>query len=291
MTKVLLLLSLLFALSTLLEAQKFYQIRQYQWNIQYLTTRPCWVRVNETITYDFIGGTFTGAARDISTKGFRGYPSTIYLITVISPDVTVSNIQPSQSGNLWTVTWSFPPTQSTVRFTIIYEADLIFESSGKNYFDYYLVDGGWPVDLRDLSAQLGVPAPIYSPIPPPYTVDNNTVVWTTTRSIVSSGLRWEWVVQFDKKYSCRTGVTITFPNWAIGAIIGGVVFIVLVAVFVCRRVRTGGYSSFVSYGNTGTQYGGYHHHHHHHHHSSSHHHSGGGGGGGGGGARGGGSAW
>lgn len=137
---------------TLSQAKKRYQLDRYQTELH---LRPDGtLRVIETIGFQFEGGEFTYAFREVG----RADADSISAVAVRSDEVEIEQVKAKQKGRDWEIRWEFPPRAEAATFTLEYIAHGSLRSDDdQNELSWWVVDKGWKVPVSGIEAKVFLP--------------------------------------------------------------------------------------------------------------------------------------
>ncbi len=137
---------------TLSHAKKRYQLDRYHTELHLRLDGT--LRVVETIGFQFEGGEFTYAFREVG----RGDADSISAVAVRSDEAEVKEVSVRQKGRDWEIRWEFPPRQKAATFTLEYIAHGSLRSDdGQNELSWWVVDKGWKIPVSGIEAQVFLP--------------------------------------------------------------------------------------------------------------------------------------
>lgn len=130
---------------------KQYEVSGY--DVEMTVTSDGSYLITERITYHFLEGSFSTAYREVPGKGFTG----LRFISLSGVDVPILS-QSYTDGRRLNVEWSYPETDDTATFELVYEAQGALRSvDGHNVIDWNAVGSGWDVDIRDVTVSIQLP--------------------------------------------------------------------------------------------------------------------------------------
>lgn len=152
LSTVLLLAATSLALPRPAAAQKHYEITGYDVTLAVDSAGD--YTVTERIAYDFEGGTFTFATREIPLR----YIDRVDVLGVDGGDVATSDLSAHRSEGEERIRWRFPATKGPATFTLRYRVHgALFEADGRNVVDWDAIGRGWTVPITGVRVAVLLP--------------------------------------------------------------------------------------------------------------------------------------